>query len=264
MTTTLIIPITLPFQSPFLPIPPLKTTPQPEGEQVKDKGKKALSHEEVVKEESKSDFDAEIKLLGSMVEIKNQKEIEQLVKVDVAKEEIKKGKEELVDLLGLDVVRRMYKAKVKYDKYCIKMLNMRAQGKITNCVVLSGGKGPITLKIYRDDGFNEIIQNFKIEQRLDNLHKTKEELELDFSKPLGASNSELVEPLPEPERTLNCRLRRLNKSVPFERRDERPKQPRVVYVLILGINYFRHFLDILENYNPIDDEPMWLQTVLSL
>ncbi|GKG05429.1 reverse transcriptase domain-containing protein, partial [Tanacetum coccineum] len=45
--------------------------------------------------------------------------------------------------------------------------------------------------------------------------------------------------------------------VPIERRDERPEQPRVVYVLILDINYFCHFLGILENYNPMDDEPMW-------
>ncbi|GJX65984.1 hypothetical protein Tco_0300327 [Tanacetum coccineum] len=57
---------------------------------------------------------------------------------------------------------------------------------------------------------------------------------------------------------MNRRLRRLNRRVPFERRDERPEQPRVVYVPILDINYFCHFLDILENYNPMDDEPMWV------
>ncbi|GJZ99635.1 hypothetical protein Tco_0672186 [Tanacetum coccineum] len=45
--------------------------------------------------------------------------------------------------------------------------------------------------------------------------------------------------------------------VPFERRDKRPAQPRIVYLPILDINNFHHFLDILENYNPIDDEPMW-------
>nr|GEW63561.1 reverse transcriptase domain-containing protein [Tanacetum cinerariifolium] len=72
-----------------------------------------------------------------------------------------------------------------------------------------------------------------------------------------ASNSELVEPLPEPERTLNPRPRQRNRRVPFERRDERPKQPRIVYPPIFGINYFRHFIDILENYNLKDDEPMW-------
>ncbi|GKD24426.1 hypothetical protein Tco_1230640 [Tanacetum coccineum] len=72
-----------------------------------------------------------------------------------------------------------------------------------------------------------------------------------------ASNSKLVKPLPEPERTLNRRLRRRNRRVPIERRDERPKNPRVVNIPILDINYFRHFLDILQNYNPMDDEPIW-------
>ncbi|GJT14065.1 reverse transcriptase domain-containing protein [Tanacetum coccineum] len=72
-----------------------------------------------------------------------------------------------------------------------------------------------------------------------------------------ASNFELVKPLSKPKRTLNRRLRRRNKRVPFERRDERPAQPRIVYLPILGINYFRHFLDILEKYNPMEDEPMW-------
>ncbi|GJU86649.1 hypothetical protein Tco_1294195 [Tanacetum coccineum] len=72
-----------------------------------------------------------------------------------------------------------------------------------------------------------------------------------------ASNSELVEPLPEPERTLNRRLRRRNMRVPFEQRNEPPTQPKIIYALILDINNFRHFLDILKNCNPMDDEPMW-------
>ncbi|GJV45417.1 hypothetical protein Tco_1429953 [Tanacetum coccineum] len=72
-----------------------------------------------------------------------------------------------------------------------------------------------------------------------------------------ASNSKLFEPLPEPERTLNRRLRLRNRRVPLEQRNEPPVQPIVVYVPILDINYFSHFLDILENYNPMDDEPMW-------
>ncbi|GKC37510.1 hypothetical protein Tco_1049894 [Tanacetum coccineum] len=72
-----------------------------------------------------------------------------------------------------------------------------------------------------------------------------------------ASNPELVEPLPEPERTLNRKLRRRNMRVLFEQRNEPHAQPRVVYVPILDINYFCHFLDIPKNYNPMDDEPMW-------
>ncbi|GKB54732.1 hypothetical protein Tco_0905485 [Tanacetum coccineum] len=72
-----------------------------------------------------------------------------------------------------------------------------------------------------------------------------------------ASNSELVEPLPEPERTLNRRLRRRNRRVPFIQRNNPPQHPRIVYLLILNINYFCHFLDIIRNYDPMDDEPMW-------
>ncbi|GJR36774.1 reverse transcriptase domain-containing protein [Tanacetum coccineum] len=72
-----------------------------------------------------------------------------------------------------------------------------------------------------------------------------------------ASNSELVEPLPEPECTLNRRLRRRNRRVPFNQRNNPPKNPRIVYPPILDINYFRHFLVILENLYPMDDEPMW-------
>ncbi|GJR75826.1 reverse transcriptase domain-containing protein [Tanacetum coccineum] len=44
-----------------------------------------------------------------------------------------------------------------------------------------------------------------------------------------AFNFELVKPLPEPERTLNHS----------------------------NINYFRYFLDIIRNFDPMDDEPMW-------
>nr|GEU59252.1 reverse transcriptase domain-containing protein [Tanacetum cinerariifolium] len=73
-----------------------------------------------------------------------------------------------------------------------------------------------------------------------------------------ASNPELVEPLLEPERILNRRICRRNRRVPFEQRNEPPAKPRLVYVPILDINYFRHFLDILENYNLVDDEPMWV------
>ncbi|GJU73684.1 reverse transcriptase domain-containing protein [Tanacetum coccineum] len=43
-----------------------------------------------------------------------------------------------------------------------------------------------------------------------------------------ASNSELVEPLPEPERTLNRRLRRRNRRVPYDQRNNPPQHPRIV------------------------------------
>ncbi|GKF08248.1 reverse transcriptase domain-containing protein [Tanacetum coccineum] len=74
---------------------------------------------------------------------------------------------------------------------------------------------------------------------------------------IRASNFELVEPLPEPERTLNQRLRQRNRRVPFDQRNNPPQHPRVVYLPILYINYFCQFLIILKNLNPMDDEPMW-------
>ncbi|GJT38712.1 hypothetical protein Tco_0938577 [Tanacetum coccineum] len=72
-----------------------------------------------------------------------------------------------------------------------------------------------------------------------------------------ASNSELVEPLPEPKRTLNRRLRRQNRRVPFDQRNNPPQNPRIFYSEILDINYFRHFLITLENLYSMDAEPMW-------
>ncbi|GJS90600.1 hypothetical protein Tco_0773236 [Tanacetum coccineum] len=72
-----------------------------------------------------------------------------------------------------------------------------------------------------------------------------------------ASISELVKPLPEPECTLNRRLRRRNRRVPYDQRNNPPQHPRIIYPSILNINYFRNFLDIFRNYDPIDDEPMW-------
>ncbi|GKC66412.1 reverse transcriptase domain-containing protein [Tanacetum coccineum] len=71
-----------------------------------------------------------------------------------------------------------------------------------------------------------------------------------------ASNSELVEPLLEPELTLNRRRCQQNRRVPFDQRNNPPKNPRIIYPPILDIN-FRHFLVTLENLYPMDDEPMW-------
>ncbi|GJY66696.1 hypothetical protein Tco_0468934 [Tanacetum coccineum] len=81
---------------------PLKITPQPEGELIKNKGKESMSHKKAEEKESKSNSDAETKLTGSMVESSKKKHL--------------KKKEEVIDLLGLDVVTNMYKAKVKSTK----------------------------------------------------------------------------------------------------------------------------------------------------
>ncbi|GKE79851.1 hypothetical protein Tco_1549851 [Tanacetum coccineum] len=74
---------------------------------------------------------------------------------------------------------------------------------------------------------------------------------------IRASNSELVEPLPKPVRTLNRILRQRNRIVPYDQRNNPPQHPTIVYLPILNLNYFRHFLDILRNYDLMNDEPMW-------
>nr|GEZ37596.1 hypothetical protein [Tanacetum cinerariifolium] len=68
-------------------------------------------------------------------------------------------KEELIDLLGPEVVNKYYNDKLQYDRYFDKMLNRRAKSRITNCDILTR-KGPITLKVYREDDTSEIIPGF--------------------------------------------------------------------------------------------------------
>ncbi|GJX03200.1 hypothetical protein Tco_0189116 [Tanacetum coccineum] len=70
-------------------------------------------------------------------------------------------KDELVDLLGTNVVARYYNKKLLFDNYCDKMLKRKKSPKIINCEVLTK-KGPITLKIYREDGSGEVISNLKV------------------------------------------------------------------------------------------------------
>ncbi|GJY24683.1 hypothetical protein Tco_0398341 [Tanacetum coccineum] len=67
----------------------------------------------------------------------------------------------LVDLMGIDVVEEYHKKKLLYNKYCDKMLKRKKNPKITNYEVLTK-KGPITLKIYMEDGSEEVISNLKV------------------------------------------------------------------------------------------------------
>ncbi|GKA49055.1 hypothetical protein Tco_0742013 [Tanacetum coccineum] len=68
---------------------------------------------------------------------------------------------ELVNLLCFDVVEQYHNNKLLFDKYCDKMLKRRKSSKIINCDVITQ-KGPITLKVYREDGTVEVIANFKV------------------------------------------------------------------------------------------------------
>ncbi|GJX89780.1 hypothetical protein Tco_0343106 [Tanacetum coccineum] len=68
---------------------------------------------------------------------------------------------ELVDFLGIDVVEKYHNKKLLFDKYCDKMLKRRKSSKIINCDVITQ-KGPISLKVYREDGTIKVIANFKV------------------------------------------------------------------------------------------------------
>nr|GEZ23467.1 retrotransposable element Tf2 [Tanacetum cinerariifolium] len=146
-----------------------------------------MSSEEAEKESTKSDSDEEVHVTGSMVksykekklkkfdfvnkdgrhiylseeQINNQKKLEEEAKAEVDKQEGEVRKAELIDLLGLEVVRKYYNYKLQYDRYYDKMLNRRAELRITNCDVLTR-KGPITFKVYKEDGTYEVIPNFKV------------------------------------------------------------------------------------------------------
>ncbi|GJW47887.1 hypothetical protein Tco_0079533 [Tanacetum coccineum] len=183
---------------------------QPEGEHIKkDKGKKAMFSKDAEEVSTKSDSDDETtRVPSSMVEsskkkelkkfdfvtesgehvhltkerISAQKKIEEEAKVEAARHEGEMRKEELIDLLGPEVVKK---------------------------------KGPITLKVYREDDTSEIILEFKasdlhlsewrevvkacpnkkgkgwtsiykqIQERIDYLRTTEAELGIDLDKPLS-------------------------------------------------------------------------------
>ncbi|GJY36984.1 hypothetical protein Tco_0422362 [Tanacetum coccineum] len=88
---------------------------------------------------------------------------------------------ELVNLLCFDVVEQYHNNKLLFDKYYEKMLKRRKSSKIINCDVITQ-KGPILLKVYREDGTIEVIANFKT--RMEYPDQTERELKIDFNKPL--------------------------------------------------------------------------------
>ncbi|GJT08365.1 hypothetical protein Tco_0842827 [Tanacetum coccineum] len=135
-------PPTTSFQSPLFP---------------KSKGKEVMSSIDAEDEETESDFEDDHANLAKIV------------------------KSELVDLMGIDAVTQYYNKKLMYDKYCDKVLKRRKGSKITNCDVITT-KGPITLKVYREDRTNEVISNLKT--RIEYLDQTKKELKIDFNRPL--------------------------------------------------------------------------------
>ncbi|GKD28786.1 hypothetical protein Tco_1239564 [Tanacetum coccineum] len=147
-------------------------------------------------------------------QISAQKKIEKEAKAEAARREGEIKKEEMIDLLGPEVVNKYYNDKLQYDRYYNKMLNRRAKLRITKCNILTK-KGPITLKVYREDDTSEIIPEFKasdlhigewrevvtacpnkkgkgwtsiykqIRERMDYLRTTEAELGIDLDRPLS-------------------------------------------------------------------------------
>nr|GEW72933.1 hypothetical protein [Tanacetum cinerariifolium] len=102
-----------------------------------------MSSEEAKKESTKSDSDEE-------------------AHVTIPCQTGRGGKESrLIDLLSPEVVHKYYNYKLQYYRYCDKMLNRRADSRITNYDVLTR-KGPITFKVYIKVGTYECIPNFKV------------------------------------------------------------------------------------------------------
>nr|GEY22602.1 hypothetical protein [Tanacetum cinerariifolium] len=62
--------------------------------------------------------------------------------------------------LAEDAKAKAAKQEGEYDKYYDKILNRRPVSRITNYDVFTR-KGPITVKVYREDGTSKIIPNFK-------------------------------------------------------------------------------------------------------
>ncbi|GKE04016.1 hypothetical protein Tco_1396034 [Tanacetum coccineum] len=143
-------------------------------------------------------------------------------------------KDELVDLLGTNVVTQYYNKQFLFDKYCDKMLKRKKSPKITNYEFLTK-KDPILLKIYREDESKEVISNLKVSDlhlaewrevikacpdksekgwktiydlvkiRLDQLTQTKQELKIDLNKPFKEQD-----PLNELNELANKKRKRTN------------------------------------------------------
>ncbi|GJU28179.1 zinc finger, CCHC-type containing protein [Tanacetum coccineum] len=118
-------------------------------------------------------------------QIYQQKKIEEDAKAKVAKRESKARKEELVDLLGPEMVNKYYNDKLYYDRYYDKMLNRRAESRIINCDELTK-KGLITLKVYIEDGKSEVFPTSKpIQKKMDYIHEIEAEMGINLDIPLS-------------------------------------------------------------------------------
>ncbi|GKA95164.1 hypothetical protein Tco_0817202 [Tanacetum coccineum] len=154
---------------------------------------------------------------------------------------------QLIDLLGIEVVEQYHSKKLLFDKYCDKMLERRKSSMIINYDVLTQ-RGPISLKVYREDGLSEVIKNIKvsdlhlaewrevvqacpdrrekgwetlyglIKTRIEYLEQTKKDLKIDFNKPLKEQD-----PLNELNELANKKRRRTSDLKDYSRSTKKHK-----------------------------------------
>nr|GEU39537.1 hypothetical protein [Tanacetum cinerariifolium] len=156
-------------------------------------------------------------------------------------------KNKLVDLLGIDIITQYYNKKLLYERYCEKIKKRRQSSKIINCDVLTK-KGPISLKVHREDGTTEVIENFKasdlqlaewrkavqacpnrketgwktiyelIKIRMKYLEQTEKELHIDFNRSLQEQD-----PLDELNDLANKKRKRSGDSTDHSRSSKKHK-----------------------------------------
>ncbi|GJY71082.1 hypothetical protein Tco_0474785 [Tanacetum coccineum] len=172
---------------------PTKGSSQPNGEHIKkDKGKKAMYLEEAENESTSSNSDDETHLTGFMVEPFKAKKIKKFDFVTEGGKHIHLTEEEINHQ---------------------KKIEEEAKAEVAKCE--SGEQGPITRKVYKEDGTSEVIPNFKasdmhlgewrkvmnvcpnrtgkgwkiiydqIRSRMDYIHTTKVELGINLDIPLS-------------------------------------------------------------------------------
>nr|GEW07738.1 hypothetical protein [Tanacetum cinerariifolium] len=122
---------------------------------------------------------------------------------------------ELVNLLGIDMVEQYNNKKLLFDKYCDKMLKRRKSSKIINCDVLAQ-KGPILLKVYKKDWKIEV----QISKSVTYIWLNGERLYklIDFNKPLKEQD-----PLNELNDLANKKRKRTGDSTDHSRSTKKHK-----------------------------------------
>nr|GFB34441.1 hypothetical protein [Tanacetum cinerariifolium] len=79
-----------------------QNTPQTEGEQIRDKGKKVMSQEEVAEEQFDSDYDVESRPSGTLEESSNTKPLKKFTYITVKGERYQMTKEEIKNQKGIN------------------------------------------------------------------------------------------------------------------------------------------------------------------